>query len=297
MFVIKPVSFALSSISELENDAPVWTAGATYNTADEVIRNGNIFVSTQDGNSGNDPDLENQDLTGARWLLRSRTNIRKFYDGGLTTATVGTTPLVIEVIPGQTFDSIALLNLKGTQTTVEVITGGTPTTIGTVTSDVEPVSDWWQWLNTIFAPNRSRVIFTDISGLGGSTVRLTIEGTTPQIGELVIGRVAKIGDTRLDAATKMRRRTFTSINTNDFGETTVTKRAIARDVTYSIVTTRDGFNTKAQFLDSIDGEKVVTYAVETGWEQFTNYGFITDWELPADVPNHFLFEITVQGVS
>jgi hypothetical protein len=296
MQVIKPVDYSLTSISEAEDDAPVWDIATTYNFGNPVMQDGLVYVSSIDGNIGLDPSLEQQELTGVRWVLRGATNIRKFMDASLSTQTVGDDPLVIEVTVSERFTALALFGLDTSETTVEIITGATTTTVATIFTGAEPVGSWWDWLNTVFYASTDRLVLTGLSGFAGSTIRLTINGGSPALGSLVVGRVISVGKSLMDGSTKLRRRTFTKIDTNDFGDVTVTRRAIARDVTYSVVADRDGFGAKAQFLDSIDGVRVVTFAA-LGWEQFINYGFITDWELPANLPNNFMFEITTQGVS
>jgi hypothetical protein len=296
MNIIKPVEYLLTSVSEAEDDAAVWDAATTYAFGNAVMQDGLVYVSSIDGNIGLDPSLEEQNLTGVRWVLRGATNIRKFMDASLSTQTVGDGPLIIEVTASERFTALALFGLETSETTVEIITGVTTTTAATIVTGAEPANNWWDWLNTVFYASTDRLVLTGLSGFAGSTIRLTINGGSPALGSLVVGRVISIGTSIMDGATKLRRRTFTKIDTNDFGDVTVTRRAIARDVTYAIVADRAGFGAKAQFLDSVDGLRVVTFAA-AGWEQFINYGFITDWELPANMPNHFMFEITTQGVS
>lgn len=297
MHVIKPVNLSLVSISEPENDAPDWLSGATYGIGSYVIRNHVVYVSSIDGNQGNDPAQEVQEMEGARWIKVSATNIHRFFEGSLSTKTTGTSPLVIEVSVDAIFNSLALLNLDCSQCTIEVITGVTSKTVATITTGAEPVSNWWDWLHTVFYRNSRRFIVPDASGYATSTIRLTIIGDAPALGELIVGRRVEIGETLLKGSTSVRRRTFTTISTNDFGLTSAKKRAIARDVTYSVHARREGFEVKERFLDDVDGVPVVTFARPDDWVQFINYGFITDYEIPADLPEDFLLEITTQGVS
>jgi hypothetical protein len=297
MYVIKPTTLTLSTVSEAENDAPLWASQTTYQTGASVIKNSVVYVSTISGNKGLDPELEVQELEGVRWLRKSVTNIYKFLDGSPSTSTVGVSPLVIEVTPEETYSAIALLNLRGSIIKVESITGGIVKLMAITKSGPELVDNWFSWLSSSFHRRTDRVIFADVSGFAGSTIRITIEGPNPALGEMVVGRKVKIGNTKLDPSSIMRRRTFTNIVTNDFGDVFVTKRAIARDVTYSVIADREGFDARADFLDSVDGVRVVTYAEAEGWDQLINRGFITDWSLPVDLPNNFSFEITTQGVS
>jgi hypothetical protein len=111
MNIIKPVEYLLTSVSEAEDDAAVWDAATTYGFGNPVMQNGLVYVSAIDGNIGLDPALEEQDLTGVRWVLRGATNIRKFMDASLSTQTVGDGPLVIEVTASERFTALALFGL------------------------------------------------------------------------------------------------------------------------------------------------------------------------------------------
>jgi hypothetical protein len=294
--VIKPISVALVPGSEPENDAPDWLAAVSYGIGDQVVRAGAIYVSTIAGNLARDPLLEVQELEGVRWLYRSATNARKFLDGSLSTSTVGVSPLVVEVQANARFNAFALFDLVGAETVIEVIDGANAREVARIKTGVEPVNNWLSWLKSTFNKTGRRFVVPDVAGSQGSTIRITITGDAPAIGEAVVGRSVNIGKTLMNEKTSARRKTFTSVVTNLFGITTVTKRAIARDVTYAVHAKRDGFEAIGRFLDDVDGVKVVTYAnLDRG--EFINFGFITDYELAGDLPNDFVFEITVQGVS
>ena len=297
MHVIKPVKLSLVSISEPENDAPVWVSGTPYDIGAKVIRGHALYVSSITGNQGYDPDLEIQSLEGARWIKAGATNIHRFHEGTLSTQTTGASPLIIEVGVSASFNTLALFNLECSRCTIEIITGGIARTVATINLGAEPVGNWWEWLRTAFYKNARRLIVPNASGHATATIRLTMIGDAPALGELVVGRRVEIGKTLLKGSTSVKRRTFTTITTNDFGVTTVKKRAIARDATYSVHAKRAGFEVKERFLDDVDGVPVVTFARADDWAQFINYGFITDYEIPADLPEDFLLEITTQGVS
>lgn len=297
MHVVRPAGLTLVSASEPENDAPAWSGATIYSTGQMVMHNHVVYVSSIDGNQGNDPSQELQQLEGARWIRVGATNIYKFFEGTLSTKTVGTSPLVLEVTPDRAFNCVALLNLDCTRCRIEVITSSVVQFDIELLAGPEPVNNWLDWLNSEFYVGSPRKIVPNVSGGSASTIRITIEGDAPALGELVIGKRVEIGKTRFDSSTSVRRKTFTKIETNAFGVTDVIKRAIARDVSYSVHAKRQGFEARERFLDEVDGVQVVTFAALDGWEQYINYGFITDYELPAELPDDFLFEVNTQGVS
>lgn len=297
MHIIRPVGLELLSASEPEDDAPEWSVATTYNQGDQVIRGGNLYVSSINGNVGIDPALEVQELEGVRWVFIAATNIRRFLDGRPSTKTEGTSPLVLEVTASAHFSAVALIGLSGSETTVEVLSGGTVTDSRVIKSGFEIVDNWWDWLNTTFYSVSRRKVLSGLAGFSGATIRVTITGDSPALGLLVAGRSVKIGKTLMNDHTKVRRRTFTTIETNAFGITEATKRAVARDVTYSIDSERQGFSGVERILDDVDGVPVVTFAAANGFDELINYGFILNSEIPSNLPHNFLFQINTQGVS
>lgn len=297
MNIIRPVGLSLVSISGATDAEPIWDASTVYNTGARVRKGGQIYVSSIDANLGKDPELELQDKEGARWIFVAAQNTGAFMDGSQSVKTVGTDPLVIEVQADGMFNSIALLDLECASCKVEVITSGVAREIATVRAGVQPVGSWWDWLHSVFYRNNRRHIVWGAAGVTGSSVRLTIKGARVWLGELVVGQDVNIGKTQMDSGTKVSRRTFTKVKSNDFGTTTVQKRAIARDVTYLIHAKREGFEAKERLLDDVDGIRVVTYAVRDDWAQLINVGYVTDYVLPAEYPEDFSFSITTQGVT
>lgn len=296
MHVIRPVGLSIASTTAVDANA-TWAPGTTYPLGAKVSRLGSTYISSINGNAGLPPEDEVQELEGARWIYVSATNTQALIDGSPSVHTSGASPLVVEIDVDGPFDSVALFQLDCSSCLIESVDGsGVVTSSETITNGAEPVRDWLAWLNTTFYRNTRRHIVY-VSGFATHKVRLTIDGPAPSIGEVVIGRAKRIGSTQMDRSTRVDRRTFTKIVTNDFGITTVQKRAIARDATYQVHAKRKGFEHIERLLDDLDGIRVVTFAVEDDWPQLINIGFITDYSLPAELPDDFLFSVTTQGVS
>ncbi|WP_138423724.1 hypothetical protein [Maritimibacter alexandrii] len=295
MKLIKPNTLTLASASEDEDDHPEWDNATTYAIGDYVIWEGFIYVSSIDSNLGYDPSDEVQALEGARWILVSATNIRKFIDGQLGTQTTGTSPLVLEVTVDAFSNAIALFGLNMTDTTIEVIVDSEVIQSTTLETSPEPVSDWWSWYNAVFFNSIRRTVIENIFAPAGATIKLTIEGSSPALGMLVVGRQYVIGRTLISDQTKARRRTYTELTTDAFGVTTATKRAIARNVTYEVKAARSTFQSIENVLDAVDGVAVVTYEATLAPE-LVNFGFLLDIEVPSNMPANFIFPVTCQGV-
>lgn len=135
-------------------------------------------------------------------------------------------------------------------------------------------------------------------GAPGSTIRLTIKGTSPKIGHIAVGKVITVGET-LYKNTKVSTKNHRPIKLNAFGERVDTITGpIVRDVTYAIHHSGiESFNSIATSLEYAQANgPVVTYA-NNNEEQLLNFGDIMDWSLPRDLPQDYIFQITSQGIS
>lgn len=296
MFIVRPVGLSLVSSTVPENDAPAWDVATAYTIGSSVIRAGSVYVSTIENNLGFDPANEVQELQGARWVLKGPINRLAFLDDVLSTSTTSAATIVLEAEVDGAFDTVAVFGLGASRCLVEVLVNGVVRGSREILTGAAPVSNWWSWLHTEFYKFGERYVLRGMNGLSGAVVRLTIDGPAPALGLLSVGRSIHIGDTRQNANTNTRRRTFTEVKTNEFGVTKVTKRPSARDVVYSITAKREGFERIERFLDQVVGVPVVTFAHDDRLE-LINYGIIVGFDLPQGLPDHYQFKIKVQGVT
>lgn len=295
MYIVRSIPLTPTSASEAEDDAPVWDALTEFDLGDFTIESGVLYVSSIDGNLGYPPSDEVQELEGARWIRVGATNVRRFLDGIRSSETTGDSPLVLEVEAGKNFNAICLFGLQALETKIEVISGAQVMDTRWVRSGPVPVDNYWDLRNTEFYPVQRRHVISNIAGFSGATIRLTLTGPNPTLGLLIVGKSVRVGDTRFDARTRIRRKTFTTITNSTFGEAEATKRATAHDTSYLVVIEQAGFHGIDLLLDEIDGTKVVTYATADRPE-LINYGFVMVPELPVEVPKHYEFELVNQGV-
>ncbi|MDG1315110.1 MAG: hypothetical protein P8P29_06275 [Flavobacteriaceae bacterium] len=298
MKILRPAPLNLAESNVEENDAPLWDNEHSYSYGDEVLRRHKIYVSnTQEENIGIDPLDEDQNLVEARWLFKAPTNRYALLDDLIytQTQTEGQT-IVVELEVTTAFNTIALLNLETSHTTVEIIHGGTSTLVGEIFSGAVPVDNWWDWVNTIFHPLTDRHIFENAIGYAGSIVKLTINGATPKIGHVLIGNSITIGETNQER-TRLKKQTYTDITRSAFGDgVVVTKRATARDITYGVSAKVDGFDAIFKSLDELDGIPVVTF-VSSELRLLISYGYITHTDIPFDAQNDFKFTIINRGIT
>lgn len=297
MYLLRPISLEFVSATGADADAAAWDSATVYGLGARVSRLGKEYVSTIAGNQSLAPENEVQELEGVRWVLVGSANSVAFLDASPSVSTTGSSPLVLEARATSRFTDITLINLQCSTCLVEVFDSGSAL-IGSYQFNIgaEPVADWWSWLKTVFQKSARRHIIS-LSGGEDAVIRLTITGAQPSLGELFVGRAVKVGKTLFGPQTKAVRRTFTTVETNDFGTTNIKKRAGTRDITYLIHADRENFEVIEQVLDAVDGERVVTFAARNGWPQLVNVGLLEAFTLPAELPDDFKFELTVKGVQ
>ncbi|MBV7408208.1 hypothetical protein [Maritimibacter sp. DP1N21-5] len=294
MYVGKPIALSLVSVSEAEDDAPLFNPATTYALGDFVIDAGVVYVSSIDGNLGFQPSEEVQELEGARWITVGATNIRRFLDGIRSSRTTGDTPLVLEVEAVDGFNSIGLLGLEATRTTVEVISGSTVLETREVLAGPVPVDNYWDLRNTVFNPILRRKVLQGMAGFAGARIRVTLEGPAPALGLLLACRAVKFGDTLFAPTTRIRRKTFATYSTS-FGITKATRRPTAHDTTYTVRCAQAGFHGIDLIMDEIDGLEVLTWATENRPE-LINYGYLSLDEMPVEIPKDYVFQAVNAGV-
>lgn len=296
MRIVQPVDLALVSTNAVDDVTTQWDETVIYGQGALVVEDHVIYASSIEGNEGYRPSQEIQALTGARWVRVGMVNSRRFLDGQRSSRTEGDSPLVVEVEAQNSFNTLGLFSVSGSDVTVQLLTdAGAVLDEWSLLSGPEPVDNHWDLRNLEFHPVARRRVITNVAGYAGARVRVEITGATPQLGLLVAGRAIDVGKTLLGRETTFKRKTFTKIVTNDFGEDEVTKRATAHDVGYQVLISQEKVAVLDRIMDQIDGVRVMTYAREDRPE-LMNFGFVSMEETPVTLPDNYFIRIVNSGV-
>ncbi|WP_172332493.1 hypothetical protein [Mangrovicoccus sp. HB161399] len=300
------------TVSVAEDDAPAWAAGTTYNLGDSVVRDHKVYVSTIASNLGNDPALEDQTSTSAKWALYRWTNAFSAFDGVLTNPSGAATgdgtlqgdqasygldandsPLIFDMAV-DALDTIILFGIDAIEVRVICIDGaGTAVLDQTTPVSGRIVSNWWEWLATAFTNGPNKLAILDVPA---STVRVIVAltGTSVALGEIVIGARAFVGDT-LHNGTSGKAVTASRFEFNDYGQLQLVTRPTRNEMTYACVTTAAYWAQVKPMMDRLAGTLVgaIGAAHRPSTIQFGVLGTV-DWS--EELPEDYEFSFTVKGV-
>lgn len=235
MKVIKPVlvdDTVLVSSSVSATSAPAYNAEQTYAKGERVQVGKRLYQSLQAGNLGKDPTLASSELW---WVDAGPTNRWAMFDQEINTQTLATASagqaVQIEVVlaPGMC-NSIAILELSGEQLEIEVwdgaYAGAQRVYHRMVALDNTIITDWYQYF---FEPYTllTEVTLQDLPPYGSAQIKVTVRGTGEvRCGSVIVGTTYTLGQLQWGARVGIN--DYSKKTTNDFGATTLVKRAYSK---------------------------------------------------------------------
>lgn len=127
-FEITDEKIVSSSIAEPANNEPIWSSTTTYAEFAQVsvisTNSHLVYESLEDGNVGNNPVTTNTDVlkTGAKWILKGKTNRFRMFDYNQGNPSVTSSPLTVVLRPGRRIDALTL-ELKAAELDITIRNG------------------------------------------------------------------------------------------------------------------------------------------------------------------------------
>ena len=297
MKVIKPVVFSSSqllSTTAVETES-TYDAGTTYAIGNKVVYLTRIYESLVNSNTGNSPDT-----SPTKWLDIAPANKYAMFDNSVSTKTVGTTPLVVEIKPGTIVNSIAILNIdKGITLTVEMKDTPSGSVVYTKTIDLDDtiILDWYMYF---FEPYdlRDTIVLTDLPPYSTCVIKLTLTSLAGnvEVGAVVYGTVTDIGLTQYGVNFGIR--DYSVKDTDDYGNTVFVKRAFSRRMEPTVFIE----NTKLRYISKVLGDIRSTPTVwigsaEGNYEPLVIYGYYKDYNIDVSYPTSSLLRLDIEGLT
>ena len=302
MSIISPVTLTdamLVSSTAPETDYAAWNAATNYTIGTKVIRTTTHRIY-ENLIAGVDATLPENATTGVtpRWLEIAPTNRWAMFDNKIgTVTTLGTSPLTVVLQPGLT-SGVALLELTGeqVQVTMKDAPAGTVVYNKTITLDGRVITSFYEWFFTDYV-QLTDVTLSDLPGTF-STCELTISITsasTVACGVCHVGKSYPLGSTQYGASVGVI--SYSKKTTDDFGNTTVVKRANSKRNSLQLITEKVHFNRTYRLLASLDSVPCVYTATELpGYEPLIVYGFWRDFSIDVAYPTYNLTNIEIEGL-
>lgn len=268
-----------------------WASGTTYAKHDRVIYQTSIYESLINNNTGNNPATST-----TQWLRIAPTNTCAMFDSSVTTQTVSSTPLIVEVTPNQVFNSVALLNMEATDILVEVIVDSVVVYSRAVNLDQSPINDWYMYF---FEPisYRRDIVLTDIPPFATGILKVTItSGGDVKIGSLLFGTVYEIGDTQYGVGLGIR--DYSVKSTDVFGNTVLLRRNFSKRMSPTVFIKNVQLPFITNLLSELRAEPTVFIGSEEAqFEPLIVYGYMRDWGVVVPYPQDSLLQLEIEGLT
>lgn len=255
-----------------------------------------IYESLIGSNLNKQPDV---DLTS--WLDLGASNKTAMFDMQVNTQTTATTSLVVTFQPGLAFNSVSFLNLIGNSITITVKDQPTGSIVYTETVNLDnssvSVFDWYSYFFEDF-DFRTEVVFQNIPPYANGTVTVTVTGATGAtvaIGSTSVGTLIELGDTQYGLNYGIR--DYSIKDTDEFGNTRFVQRAFSKRMSPKLLVLNTKLNYISKTLENLRATPTVYIAVDDPIYGGTIvYGFLKDWNIEINYPQHSMINIEVDGL-
>lgn len=294
-----------TTIAEPSAGETAWSgASVSYVAGDIRIRatTHQKYRCTAPHTSAASPVPEND---GTRWQPIGPTDRWAPFDKYTNTQALTTTTLTYVLSPGY-FNSLALYGLVGTQysITVKDAPGGTTifTPSGFLTQD--PLG-WYEYL-FVATSQITKLVFKDIPIRPTAELTITLTAASGQpvgvgmivVGDFasVVGEMAEWGGTLAGASAEPV--TYSYINTDEFGTTTIVRRHAATNMRCQVMLPRLYADAALQRLQSVLDQPVACIATtSTGFDGLNVFGLISTSPVTYDSSNIASIDINVKGLT
>jgi hypothetical protein len=296
MQVIKPIIFLDSQlISTTAVEAyPTYAAGTPYALNAFVVDLNKVYQSLQASNTGHTPDS-----SPTFWQYISVGNKQAMFDNEVSTQTTATTTLTTVVAPAVIINSLAYLELQGTQLQVEVRdgAGGTIVYNKTIALDNTIILDWYMYFFEPYNP-KTEVILSDVPPYLNARITTTLtgsSGSTVKIGSMIYGTVYKLGTTQYGVSSGIR--DYSVKQTDDFGNTTFLQRAFSRRMEANVFMNNTALAFNQRLLTTLRAVPAVWIgSTEDNFSPITVFGYYRDFNIDISYPTFSLCRIEIEGL-
>lgn len=300
MKVIKPTTITdalliSSSVAEPAASETAWVSGTTYAVGDLRIRTGThrVYKRLVAGAGTTPPESDT-----VNWQDFGPTNRWAMFDQLINTQTSGSSPLAVTLAPGL-INSLALIELVGTQAVITVTDGAAGPTVYTQTVSLEAsiVADWYTYFYEPFS-QRGTLVLTDLPLYANARVTITITGSgTVKCGGFIVGQAYDLGDSLYGASAGIRDYSKKQIDATT-GVVTLEQGRFARIMRARMQTAPGAAGVIQTVLSGLRATPCVWVGDDgAGIEPLTVFGFYKDFSLDVAYSNAHFYSLEVEGMT
>jgi len=287
---------ALLSSNVPEDATPAWSAVVSYALDQRVHLPAmhRVYQSLVAGNLGNDPTA-----SSSAWVEVGPTNRWAMFDGALGVSTQQLGDIEVRLRPGPT-EALVAMGLAGSLLRVRLYTepGGDLVLTREVSLRAGSVSDWWEWT---MSPYEFRVQATvaELPVYPDPEIVVTVVGVDDEparCGELLLGQLVALGAVQFGV--KLGITDYSRKETDDFGLTTLVKRANAKTLSAQLRLDATHLSKVYEFLASVQATPIVAITDPSeDYDALTLYGFVSDFSIDVALPRIHYCTLEVTGLT
>ena len=289
-----------STIAEPAAGEAAWNAATSYTVGQRCIlaSTHRVYENLIAGVNATSPD---QALTGAtpRWLDYGPTLRWAAFDGVVNTPSTATTSFTYVLLPGF-FNAIAFYGMDGATISVSIKDAPGGTVFYTYSGSLlEPPVDYYDYYFGVIR-GLSKLVLSDILLYANPEVTITVTGVgTVEAGMIALGDLRPliseggIGGTQQGASAEPF--TYSYINTDAFGRTSIVRRHSATNMRASVVLPKTDADAALATVQSVLDVPAAWIATDAEGYAGLNVFGLGSGSLGYEGPNHATLNITVKG--
>lgn len=299
MKTIRPILFQESHLisTTATNAEADWSSATTYTTGQIISYSGKRWESLQGSNLNKVPTAE-----PLWWLDLGADNKHAMFDNVVATSTTATTSLTVVLAPGQTFDSVALININASVVTISVTDGVSGPVVyeNTVGLSSETIVDWYGYFFYDPLLKRTQAIFYNIPPYQNAVMTITLEnsvGEPVSVSTLTYGTLFEIGATQYGVSAGIV--DYSVKTTDEFGNTTFVRRAYSKRLSAQVAVKNSDLNRVQSLLYGLRATPAVWIASDspTFEEAMIVYGWYRDFTTEIAYPTYSLVSIELESLT
>lgn len=302
MRVIPPILIndsKLASSSVPEDDYAEWAVGTTYGLGARVILTSThkIYESVSASNTGNNPAAEATDPP-TYWLEIGFTNRWRMFDTLRNTRTVATDELVVEILPGERIDSVALVGLEGQTALIQVYDGTNLVYEQELFLKTRVTSTWYEYFFEKFDTLGAVSVF-DVPPFTNARVKVTISGYGEvSCGALVVGKSSYIGQTEIQAVSDALN--FSVVERNEFGDSFLQQRRSIPKTNQTVLAEKRDVDKLLALRTQLNAQPAVWSGLDDATDGYFNalliLGYYRQFLISLEYPNHALVQLELEEI-
>ena len=282
----------------LTESNPEWSSATTYALGANVVYGiYGTYKSLQSGNLNHTPPIISP-FTDAYWVRTGPTNKMAMFDDQVSSASTGTSDIIFAVV-GSAIDSVALLNIQASKTSIAVTDKDTKALVYHNSQQLSGGEslDWYGYFFYDADTQKTSSIYLDIPPAANSLITIKVSGTgTISVGSYINGQIKTLGNTQYGVSAGII--DYSKKETDEFGNTTFIKRNFSKRMNASVSLTNANLNRVQRILYDLRATPVLWLASTDAQfeEPLIIFGFYRDFSTEISYPTHSICNLQVEGL-